>query len=188
MLTLHVDGLKDLWDEESERFYSLKPVDLQLEHSLISISKWEAKWHKSFIDTNDKTDEEALDYIRCMTIGPKVDDRVYENLSLENQRTIEEYINDPMTATVINTLPTSSDQGSAGKKKEKVTSELIYYWMIKIGIPVEFEKWPINRLLKLIELFQAKDGTGVEKIDKAARAKDYAAINGARKKAWKTKG
>ena len=172
MLTLHVDGLKDLWDEESERFYSLKPVDLQLEHSLISISKWEAKWHKSFIDTNDKTDEEALDYIRCMTIGPKVDDRVYENLSLENQRTIEEYINDPMTATVINTLPTSSDQGSAGKKKEKVTSELIYYWMIKIGIPVEFEKWPINRLLKLIELFQAKDGTGVEKIDKAARAKD----------------
>lgn len=187
MLIIHIEGRDDLWDDEKECFYSVRPVDLQLEHSLISISKWESKWHKSFIDSDNKTDEEALDYIRCMTINQKVDERVYDSLGQENLNAIEEYINNPMSATVVNTLSKESKNTPTATKKEKVTSELIYYWMIKLGIPIEAEKWPINRLLKLIELFQAKEGTG-RKVDKAARAKEYAAINAARKKAWHTKG
>ena len=140
----------DLWDAAHERFVNMKEHTLVLEHSLISISKWEQKWKKPFISDKPRSYEESYDYIRCMTLN-QVDDMVYNFLTPENLQEIEEYMADPMTAT------TFSDMQQHGKK-EVITSEIIYYQMISFGIPIEFEKWHFNRLVALIRVFAIKNG------------------------------
>ena len=123
---------------------------LRLEHSLISISDWEAIWHVSFF-SGDKNEEQTLSYIKCMTLNKNVDPNVYRRLSFDNIREINSYISDPMTATTIR-----EEKSSKARTSEKVTSELIYYWMIAYNIPVEFEKWHINRLITLIRVCSEK--------------------------------
>lgn len=172
----------EYFDEDRQEFFSTKEQTLVMEHSLISISKWEAKWKKPYF-SEDKTDEEVLDYLRCMTITPqKIDPVIYKMLSKDNVDKITAYINDPMTATTI------VDQQKSSRRKQVVTSELIYYWMIAQNIPIEFEKWHINRLLTLIRVCSIKNDPNPKKMSKSSIAKQNRAINAARKAKYKTRG
>ena len=140
MLRLKISS-KELWDEQQQIFIEVPETEIQLEHSLVSLSKWESKWHKSFLkeQLNGST-EEGLDYIRCMTITQNVNPNVYKYLSQDEINKISNYINDPMTATTFN-------EHSTSKSNESITSELIYYWMITYNIPAEYQKWHLNRLI-----------------------------------------
>ena len=145
MLTLELPE-REYFDEETERFGRIKATTLKLEHSLISISKWEAKWHISFFDS-EKTTEQTLDYIRCMVANMEIpeDSKIFNFLAKEDIEKINNYINDPMTATTI------KDDGKHGRG-QKITSELIYCWMVQYNIPSQYEKWHINRLIMLIRV------------------------------------
>lgn len=182
MLKIVVPGGQERWDERNERFLhsGTKDTVLRLEHSLISISKWESKYHIPFIDST-KTDEQVLDYVRCMCLNGDVDDSVFDWLTPKNIREINDYIADPMTATVID------DKNSRKKTAEKVTSELIYYWMIAYNVPVEFEKWHINRLIMLIRVCAAKN-EDPKKMSKRDIMAQNRAINAARRARLHTKG
>lgn len=171
--------MNDLWDERNQQFLSIKETTIQLEHSLLSISKWESKWNKSFINTKDKTEDELIDYIKCMTITKNVDPNIYVCLTAENIQEIVNYINAPMTATTIR------DTGKSNH--EIVTSELIYYWMISLNIPVKFEKWHLNRLITLIRVCSIKNQPA-KKMSRGEKMQRNAALNAARKKRWNTKG
>lgn len=179
MLQITVPAMNDLWDERNQQFLSIKETTIQLEHSLLSISKWESKWNKSFINTKDKTEEELIDYIKCMTITKNVDPNIYVCLTAENIQEIVNYINAPMTATTIR------DTGKSNH--EIVTSELIYYWMISLNIPVKFEKWHLNRLITLIRVCSIKNQPA-KKMSRGEIMQRNAALNAARKKRWNTKG
>ena len=171
--------MNDLWDERNQQFLSIKETTIQLEHSLLSISIWESKWNKSFINTKDKTEEELIDYIKCMTITKNVDPNVYVCLTAENIQEIVNYINAPMTATNIRDAGKSS--------REIVTSELIYYWMISLNIPVKFEKWHLNRLITLIKVCSIKNQPP-KKMSRGEIMQRNAELNAARKKRLNTKG
>lgn len=150
MLTIHTDT-KEFWNEEKEEFYYIKGATFHLEHSLLSISEWEKKYHKSFINT-DKTREETLDYVKMMIIDGEGDkDSFIQGLSNEQIEEISNYINDPMTATVISE-DEESEINKKGNKHKFTTSEEIYSWMCLQNIPFECEKWHLNRLIVLIKL------------------------------------
>ena len=143
----------EVYNSKTNEFTTIPPTDLYLEHSLIAISKWESLWNRSFLDdSKDKTAEEVLDYIRCMTIN-HAESIVYQGLTIENYNTINAYINAPMTAT--NIFNFSNNTGS--HSRDIITSELIYFWMISFNIPMECEKWHINRLITLIRICQIKN-------------------------------
>ena len=180
MLQIVIPG-QELWDEQKQEFINTKEQVLQLEHSLISLSKWEAKWCKVFLSRQEKTQEEIIDYIKCMTITPNVGPEVYNHLTRENIKEIEDYIAAPMTATYF-----SSD--NAGKSsREQVTSELIYYWMIALNIPFECQKWHLNRLLTLIKVCNIKNQPP-KKMSKREIMSRNAALNAARRQQLNTKG
>lgn len=164
----------EFFDEVREEFVYGKEQTLQLEHSLVSLSKWESKWNKAFLGKQEKTDEEILDYVRCMTLTQNVDPEVYARLSVENYAAINAYIEAPMTATYF-----SEDKQPKGSR-EVVTSELIYYWMISYNIPVEFQKWHLNRLLTLIRVCNIKNSPPKKK-SKRELMKRNAALNAARR-------
>ncbi len=169
----------EMWD--GNEFTSYKEQHLQLEHSLVSLSKWESKWHKAFLSKNDKTDEEMLDYIKCMTITQNVDPETYLRLTVDNVREIHDYINSPMTATTF-----SNDKSGKGGR-EIVTSELVYYWMIALNIPFECQKWHLNRLLTLIRICELKNNPP-KKRSKRDIMSNNAALNAARRKQFNTRG
>ena len=150
MLHINVPG-REFFNEKSQEFITIPGASLALEHSLVSISKWESKWHKPFLDTTEKTQEEVLDYIKCMTLTQNVNPDIYSILTTDNMSDINDYINDSMTATTFTETKTTSH------KKEVVTSELVYYWMIALQIPFECQKWHINRLLTLIRVCNIKN-------------------------------
>lgn len=173
---------RELFDNETQEFVVVKEQNLVMEHSLISISKWEARWKKSYFSEN-KTEEEVLDYFRCMTVQPqKVDPDTYKYLTVENISQIKDYISDPMTATTIKERP------GARRNSEIITSEIIYYWMVAQQIPIEFEKWHINRLLTLIKVCAIKNDPNAPKMSKSAIARQNRAINKARRAKYGTKG
>lgn len=170
-------------NERDNTFLSYPETRLLLEHSLLSLSKWEAKWKKPYLDSKAKgrTPEEFIDYVRCMTINKGVDNRVYYNLTNDAIKQITDYINDPMTATKI----TRKDKRPT--KQEIVTSELIYYWMISYGIPVEFEKWHLGRLMTLIDVCAIKGGSD-KKMSKNEILKQNASLNAMRRAQRHSKG
>lgn len=172
----------EAWDESRQEFVSVKEQTLQLEHSLVSLSKWESRWHKAFLSKNDKTEEELRDYIRCMTLTQNVNPNVYQFLTNENLSQIKEYIDDPMSATVITSTPSGNKSS-----REVVTSELIYYWMIALNIPPEYQKWHLNRLLKLIEVCNIKN-TPPKKRSKSEIMRSNAALNAARRRQYGSRG
>lgn len=182
MLRITVPG-QELWDELNEEFVYLKEQTLQLEHSLVSLSKWESKWHKPFI-SNIKTitNEEMLDYVRCMTITQNVDPRVYMFLTEENIIEIYDYINNPMTATTFR-----KTDNKQGVRKRIITSELIYYWMITLNIPSDFQKWHLNRLITLIEVCN-EENKPAQKVNKREQARNYAQLNRERRARLNSKG
>lgn len=169
------------WDEQKQEFVQTKGQTLQLEHSLVSLSKWESKWHKAFLSRAEKTQEETLDYIKCMTVNQNVDPDVYNCLTTEHIEKINKYIEDPMTAT------TFADNKQSKGNRETITSELIYYWMIALTIPFECQKWHLNRLLTLIRVCNLKNSPP-KKMSKRATASHYAQLNAARRQQMNTKG
>lgn len=171
----------EMWDEANEKFVDTKEQVLQLEHSLVSLSKWESKWCKPFLSKEDKTFEETIDYIRCMTINQHVPDEVYGCLTGDNIREINEYISAPMTATWF-----SKDITGRGSR-EQITSELIYYWMIALNIPFECQKWHLNRLLTLIRVCNVKNQPS-KKMSRREIMSRNAALNAARRKQLGTNG
>lgn len=149
MLTIVVPS-GELFNEETNAFIDTKETVLQLEHSLVSVSKWESKWKKPFLNS-DKTVEESIDYIKCMTINHNVPDNVYLTLKNDLMTQIMDYISDPMTATTI--VKDLADRQS----REVITAEIIYYWMIAQQIPFECRKWHLNKLLTLIRVCSIKN-------------------------------
>lgn len=175
-----VPASSEMYDARTNTFFSTKETTITIEHSLLSISKWESKWHKPFLGRDPKTNEEVIDYIRCMTIN-KVDPKIYYSLTQQNVTDVTEYIDDPMTATWF------KEDHNKAPSREIVTSEVIYYWMIAAGIPFECEKWHLNRLITLIRVFNEKNKPKNNKItsrDLASRR----ALNNARRKALHTTG
>ena len=180
MLQLTIPA-REMWDERNNEFVYTNEQTLQLEHSLISLSKWESKWNKPFLSKESKTYEETLDYVKCMTLTQKVSPEIYANLTDENMRDIQRYIEDPMTAT------TFSEEKNTKGNREIVTSELIYYWMIALGIPLECEKWHLNRLLTLVRVCNIKNSPP-KKMGKNAIMSRNASPNAARRKRLNSKG
>lgn len=188
-ITIPAHEEMELWDPAKEEFVyfpATKCTTLTLEHSLISISKWEAKWKKAFLKDNNKTAEEILDYIRCMTLEKNIDPAVYEYIPDDELSRIRDYIEDPMTASHVNT--NKPGQNKQPPRKEVVTSELIYYWMIANEIPFECEKWHINRLLMLIQICSVKNSSGGGKFNKRDLLKRNNALNAARRAKSGSKG
>lgn len=173
----------EMWDEYRQEFIVEKEYTLQLEHSLVSLSKWESKWCKPFISKNGLTSEETVDYIKCMTITQNVPSEVYNRLTNDNITAVEEYINAPMTATWFS----DNDKKTGKNNSEQVTSELIYYWMIALTIPMKCEKWHLNRLLTLIRVCEAKNNPKKGK-SKKSLLDEYAALNNARRQKLNTRG
>lgn len=171
----------EYWDEKKEEFVYSDGGVLKLEHSLISISKWESKWHKPFLGDSEKTPDEILDYIKCMTINGDTRDGIYDNLTSVEYNKINDYIKNPMTASTV------TRRGPKGSTREIVTSELIYYWMINYGVPVEFEKWHINRLLMLIQICEAKQSKPQRQSARDIYSQQKA-LNAARKKQRNSRG
>lgn len=171
----------ELFNEETSEFIYLSAVSITLEHSLLAISKWESKWLKPFLDKNDLSSEEFYDYVRCMTITPNVDPKAYYRLTEKQIKIINDYIDAPMTAT---TFSTNKKQPPS---REKVTSELIYYWMTVNQIPFEAQKWHINRLLTLIRICGIKNGKP-EKMSKSDIYAQNRALNKARRAKSGSKG
>ena len=189
---------KEHYDEDRNVFFMFpaKDTQLTLEHSLLSISKWEEKWHKPFLNDEQLTEEQTLDYIRCMCVNPSsdsVDMMLLLNLSEENVKEINNYIANKMTATFFN-------DKDIKKKSDKriVTNELIYYWMTAYQIPFSCEKWHINKLLTLIKVCNAENEAANEKAKSSTNKKvpkmsksqiaSRDALNAKRKAALHTKG
>ena len=181
MLQLEIALSPEGWDSIKQEFVEPKTQVLQLEHSLVSLSKWESKWHKPFLSRGDMTYEETLDYIKFMTLTENVDDEVYDHFTTLNIEQIKQYISDPMTAT------TFSKEENGKRNREIITAEIIYHWMIDLGIPFECEKWHLNRLITLIRVRSAKLAPP-KKRGKKAIANSYAALNAARRKQLNTRG
>ena len=181
MLTITVPISPEGWDEDKQEFVQPKSQILQLEHSLISLSKWESKWQKPFYSKKEMTDEEALDYIKCMTLNKNVDPDIYNHLTRENIDDVMKYIGNPMTAT------TFGKDDKSNNSREVITSELIYYWMIVSNIPFECQKWHLNRLITLIRVCSIKN-TPPKKMSKREIMSRNAALNAARRKQLNSKG
>ncbi|MCF8018194.1 MAG: hypothetical protein K9L62_02225 [Vallitaleaceae bacterium] len=179
MLTITIPEI-ELFDDVKQEFTSSKAQTIQLEHSLVSLSKWESKWLKPFLSKEKKTATESIDYIKCMTITQKVDPEVYQYLPKKILDEVSDYIDAPMTATTIKSEKTNGS-------REIVTSELIYYWMIALNIPFECQKWHLNRLLTLINVCDIKTRPP-KKMNKKEIINRNKALNAARRKSANTTG
>lgn len=179
----------ETFDELKNEFVTVdKPQTLQLEHSLIAISKWEEKWAiPYFSDAHPKTDEQLLDYLKCMTINKNVNKNVYSNLTAENMAEINAYIEHKHTATWFTDDEKTQFVRKGGRRGEVITAEIIYYWMIALQIPFECEKWHINRLITLIRVCNEKNEPA-KKMSKADILKRNASLNAARRKAMRSRG
>lgn len=180
MLQLEIKD-SEFFDEKTEKFVAIKGQTLQLEHSLVSISKWEAKWKKPFLSGKPKTVEETIDYIRFMTITQNVNPLIYQALTNEQVEKVNRYIEDPMTAT---TFSKTEGKGGVGKP---VTSEEFYYMIAANQIPFEVQRWHFNRLVTLLRIFDEKNKPK-KKMRKGEIAKRNRSLNAARRARYGTKG
>ena len=171
---------REFFNEKTEEFMSVKRQTLQLEHSLISISKWESKWCKPFLGKDEKTNEEMIDYVRCMTINQNVDPMIYWAIPRDEMERIKEYIFAPMTATWF------KEPERRGSSRKVITSELIYYWMIAQNVPLECEKWHLNRLFTLLRICSEKNAPQ-KKMSKKQAAAQQRSLNAQRHAAAKAR-
>lgn len=158
---------KEIWDEENEQFLYFGPekiLNLNLEHSLVSISKWESKYHKPYL-SSEKTADEALDYLQMMVVGEyedKIDKDWFKVLTRQQVEEIDKYVNDPMTATTFSSDKETKEKEKNGNKNKKlngeiITNELMYYWMTALNIPFECQYWHLNRLITLVRVCSIKN-------------------------------
>lgn len=180
MLTLIVPGM-ELFNEKTNEFLSTEDVTVVLEHSLVSISKWESSWEKPFIGTGTKTTEEIIDYVKLMTISPGIPSEVFDRLTDENIQQVNDHINAKMTATTFSEMP------AAKGGREVITAELIYYWMVSLNIPFECQEWHFNRLLTLIKVCNQKNQPA-KKMSRSEIAARNRSLNEARKAQFNTNG
>ena len=171
----------EYYDEKEEVFVEVKKQTLQLEHSLVSVSKWESRWHKPYLKKEEKTYEESIDYIRCMTITKNVDPKCYYGITNKVMKQIDDYVNDSMTATWFN------EQGNKRKNNKVITSELIYSWMITLDIPIECERWHLNRLFVLIRICDIQNSPK-KKMSNRDKLMQQHKLNEARKRKYGTRG
>lgn len=171
----------EFFDESSNEFMIVEAQTLHLEHSLISLAKWESKWHTPFLSKDEKTLEQTIDYVRCMTLNKHVDDSVYLSLTNENFDDINAYIENPMTATWFN------EQGTPSSRKIS-TAEVIYSQMIKAGVPFECEKWHLNRLMTLIRVCAIENDPNSKKMTREQILQQNRELNAQRRAAAKSKG
>lgn len=169
----------EMYDPSKEEFITIPSTTISMEHSLVSVSKWESKWHKRFLDQRvEKTNEELVDYLRCMTLTKNVNPEIYDYFPAKVVEQINAYIEDPMTATTF------------AKKKsgppQAISSELIYYWMIAFNIPFECQKWHLNRLLTLIQVCEEKNNP--KKMSKSDILRQNRDLNAIRRKALNSRG
>lgn len=176
---------QEKYDEVAEEFIHIRETTLKLEHSLLSLRKWEAKWHKPFLGLEDKTIPELIGYIQCMTTNSgKVDQNVYRAFTQEDILSVINYIKDPKTATWFSG---NTRVGASNKIGEVITAEIIYYWMISFRVPVEFERWHLNQLLTLLKVINIKSG-GEKKMSKKDAADQRRELNRIRREQMNSKG
>lgn len=178
MLIIKVPG-QEIFDDSTSEFISYDDVTLQLEYSLASISKWESIWEKPFLDSKDKSTEETLSYIKCMNVTPDIDDEVFDRFTNDIYERINAHIYSKMTATWFTEKPAGS--------KEVITSELIYYWMTVLNIPMECENWHLNRLFTLIKVANAKNAPP-KKLSAKELGERNRKLNAERQAMYNTKG
>lgn len=180
MLRITIPG-DEYFDDEEQKFVTRNDVQLDLEHSLVSMSKWESTWEKPFLGKDEKTDEETLGYVIAMSSDPYISPETLSRLTTENIKQINAYIDAKMTATWFNDAPTR------GTAKETITAELVYYWMITLNIPMECQHWHLNRLFTLIKVFNKKNAPA-KKMSKQALAERNRQLNAERKARFNTSG
>ena len=172
---------RDMYDEKTGRFITTKETHLVLEHSLLSISKWEMKWHKPYLSKDPKTNEENIDYLRCMCLTQGVDPNVFLGISADNVKEVAAYISNPMTATTFHTQ-------DKRPSREIITNELVYYWMTELGIPFDpCQKWHFNRLMTLIQVASLKKQPP-KKMGRKEMLSERALLNAQRKAKYNTHG
>jgi hypothetical protein len=162
MLTITIPG-EEFWDDEKERFFTVNDTTLEMEHSLVSLSKWEAKWEKPFLGSGEKTPEQILDYIKFMTLTPNIPPEVFLKLQTHHYEQINAYIDAKMSATWFN----ESIAKPGPKRREVITAEIIYYWMDSFGIDLEWENRHLSRLFTMIKVHNEKNQPE-KKVDKKA--------------------
>lgn len=174
----------EMFSNATNEFTTIPGGEVTLEHSLLSVSKWEAKHHKYFLNNRELNNSEIIDYIRCMTVKGNVDDRLYNHIPMDIITEIMDYMNDSMTATWFG----SNNQGRPGHRLggKVLTSELLYYYMIAYNIPISCEKWHINRLLTLIQVCQAEQNP--KKLTGKALAERNSKLNEERRKKFHSNG
>ena len=180
MLVITIPGVEK-FDPKKQEFVYGEPMLLRLEHSLVSLSKWESKWEVPFLGRDEKTSEQAFSYIQMMCLDEGVPEEVFRRLTEDNMNAINDYIGQKMTATWFN------DTTSKPPSREIVTSELIYHWMIAMNIPSEYETWHLNRLTTLIKVINLKNAPK-KKMSPAETAKRYHELNEQRRKQLGTSG
>lgn len=181
MLEVTIPGT-EYYDDETASFITKKDQKLALEHSLVSLAKWESKWKKPFLSKKeDLTPEENIDYVRCMTMTQNVDPLIYLNIPPVIFEQVNQYIGDPMTATWFS----KTKRGKSSN--EVVTAEILYQKMIALEIPFECQKWHLNRLLALIKVCALK-GDPEKKMSKKDVYSQNRALNEARRKRLNSRG
>lgn len=198
MFEITIPG-EELWDARRAEFTSTKAVTLRLEYSLVSLSKWESKWHIPFFDDSmEKTPEQMQDFVRCMTVTQGVDPTVYARLTVENLNAIYRYMEDPMTATWFagEGRPGEKNQNGTSKRRARrrppgtgkvLTSEVLYSRMFQAGVPIECERWHLNRLMTLIRVCQEEQAPP-RKMSRKDALRQRRELNAARMKKYGARG
>jgi hypothetical protein len=173
MLKLIILG-EEHFDEETSEFSTVGDVEIELEHSLLSLSKWESKFKKPFLSDAVKSPEEIAAYIEAMIISPNYPHDIVFRLAQHNIKEVNDYIESTESATTFGVLPERKGKG------ETITSELIYYWMVAFTIPFECETWHLNRLFSLIRICNIKNSKP-KKMSRGEIARRNAQLNAERK-------
>lgn len=181
MLTLNVQIVEG-FDNATQKFVPMQSVELELEHSLVSLSKWEQKYEKPFLSADKKTIEETIFYFKCMCLTPNVPDEVWEHITDTDLQAVNEYINRKMSAAWFN-----ERRGSGGPSREVITADLIYYWMVAQQIDWQAQYWHLNTLLTLVKVINHKNQPE-KKRTRREIAQDNARINAQRLKDLGTRG